>query len=276
VFKYDKRGAQRGLRGFAGLVMSLRRGNYDRALLAQGSMRSAALAVAAGIPRRIGFDSSAGRALYTERVPYVENRHHSVRLLSLAGEMPAVAPRPSLYPGDGERAAVDQLLGTLPGPFIALAPGSVWATKRWPLYDALARTLAKRGIVVVIGSADDHELGAEIANAAGRGAVNATGRLSLLASAELIRRCAVLVTNDSAPQHLASAMNTPTVTIFGPTVPQFGFGPLAERSATMGLDSLACRPCDRHGPVACPLRHWKCMRDLTETDVANAVEKLIR
>lgn len=273
VFAYDKRGAQRGVGGFAKLAASLRRRRYDRVLLAQGSMRSAALAVAAGIPRRIGFDTSAGRPLYTERIAYVENQHHALRLLSLAGAPPDAPPRPSLFPGAPERAAVDQLLGTMPGPFIAFAPGSVWATKRWPTYDALARTLARRGTIVVVGSADDHELGAEIVNAAGGGAVNATGRLSLLASAELIRRCAVLVTNDSAPQHLASAMNTPTVTIFGPTVPEFGFGPLADRSATVGLDGLACRPCDRHGPVACPLRHWRCMREVTVEAVVASVEK---
>jgi heptosyltransferase-2 len=131
--------------------------------------------------------------------------------------------------------------------------------------------LAQRATVVIIGSADDHELAAEIANAAQGRAVDATGKLSLLASAELIRRCALLVTNDSAPQHLASAMNTPTLTIFGPTVPEFGFGPLADRSTTVGLDSLACRPCDRHGPVACPLKHWKCMREIGVDRLLDAI-----
>jgi heptosyltransferase-2 len=259
---YDKRGAQNGVAGFARLARELARERYDRAYLAQGSMRSAALALAARIPQRIGFDSSAGRVLYSRRVPYVENQHHARRLLSLAGAGAAAAARPSLHPGESERRAVDAVLAGRDGPFIALAPGSVWPTKRWPMYAALARSLAARGTIVVIGSGDDHALAAEIVNAAGGRAIDAAGKLSLLASAELIRRCAVLVTNDSAPQHLASAMNTPTVTIFGPTVPEFGFGPLAERSETVGMDSLACRPCDRHGPVACPLKHWKCMKEI--------------
>lgn len=267
---YDKHGAQRRFSGFWQLAASLRRERYSRAYLAQGSMRSAALAVAARIPERIGFDTSAGRLLYTRRIPYVEETHHATRLLSLA-DAAAVPAKPRLFPAAAEVEAVDRLLAGRTGPFIGVAPGSVWPTKRWPGYDELARALAKRATIVVIGSADDHELAAEIVNAAGGNAIDATGKLSLLASAELIRRCAVLVTNDSAPQHLASAMNTPTVTIFGPTVPQFGFGPLAERSATVGLDSLACRPCDRHGPVSCPLRHWKCMRDLTVADVIAAV-----
>jgi heptosyltransferase II len=275
VIAYDKRGAQKGLSGFWKLASSLRAERYKRAFLAQGSMRSAALAVAAGIPERTGFDSSAGRSLYTHRVPYIENEHHALRVLRLARGTVSVPIRPTLHPGEAERKAVDQVLGQRgSSQLIALAPGSVWPTKRWPSYDHLARELSKRGTVVVIGSAEDHELASEIVNATGGTGIDATGKLSLLASAELIRRCAVLVTNDSAPQHLASAMNTPTVTIFGPTVPQFGFGPLAERAATVGLDSLACRPCDRHGPVACPLRHWKCMKDLVASDVISAMERI--
>src|SRR3954469_5703481 len=101
---YDKRGEQRGLAGFWRLAMRLRRERYDRAFLAQGSMRSAGLAVAAGIPERIGFDTSAGRALYSKRVPYVEGDHHTTRLLSLAGaQVPDV--RPTLFPGAAEADA---------------------------------------------------------------------------------------------------------------------------------------------------------------------------
>ena len=274
---YDKRASDRGIRGFWRLAMHLRRNGYDRALLAQGSTRSGALALAAGIPHRIGFDTSAGRSFYTERVPYVENEHHATRLLRLGGNPPDAPPRPSLFPGEAERKAVDALIG--PGarkPLIAVAPGSVWATKRWPEYAALARSIAPDATVVVIGSAADASLAQAIVEAGSPRVIDATGKLSLLASAELIGRCTVLVTNDSAPQHLASAMNTPTVSIFGPTVPEFGFGPLAERAITVGVDALACRPCDRHGPAACPLRHWKCMREVKVADVMAAIENVTR
>jgi heptosyltransferase-2 len=267
---YDKRGADSGVIGFARLAARLRRAKYDRVLLAQGSSRSGALALATGAKQRVGFDTSAGRMFYTTRVPYVENEHHALRLLRLGGAQDAAAPGPSLFPGERERASVDEILAGSSGPWIAVAPGSVWATKRWPGYGALIDALRKRGTVVVIGAAADR---AHVPAAiAAPGVVDATGKLSLLGSAELIRRCSVLVTNDSAPQHLASAMNTPTVTIFGPTVPQFGFGPLADRSTTVGLDGLACRPCDRHGPVACPLGHWKCMRDVGVDRVLAAID----
>ena len=282
VIPYDKRGAQRGVLGFARLAAALRRGGYERAYMAQGSVRSGALAFSAGIPVRVGFDSSAGALFYNDRVPYVETDHHAVRLLSLARERVRSpgerAARPRLYPGQAEVDAIDDLLRGVDAsmPLYALAPGSVWATKRWPGFASLAAELGKRGIVVTIGSADDGPLAAAIGAAAGSAAIDATGKLSLLASAELIRRARVLVTNDSAPQHLASAMNTPTVTIFGPTVPDFGFGPLADRAMTVGIDSLACRPCDKHGPVSCPLGHWRCMRELAPGEVLRTVEQLTR
>jgi hypothetical protein len=80
----------------------------------------------------------------------------------------------------------------------------------------------------------------------------------------------VLVREESA-----SAMGTPTVAIFGPTVPEFGFGPLAPARVVVGHDALACRPCDRHGPRRCPLVHFRCMRELSAEQVAAAARRLL-
>lgn len=282
VIAYDKRAGDAGIRGFFRMLRRLRAGKYDAVFLAQGSVRSAALALLAGIGTRVGFSTSGGAWLYSKRVPYRDDLHHAARLLQLSRPNGREATpdelRPTLAPGEAERAAVDALLreqGVAPGdPLIALAPGSVWGTKRWPYYPQLAGTLSGIAHVVVIGGAEDAPLAAAIREAA-PGTVDATGRLTLLASAELLRRCALLVTNDSAPLHLASAMDTPTVALFGPTVPDFGFGPLATRSAVLGLDTLPCRPCDRHGPERCPLGHHRCMRDLAPAVVAERVRALL-
>ena len=279
VIVYDKRGRDKGVLGFARMAARLRRNRYAAAYHAQGSVRSGALSFAAGIPERVGFATSAGRRFYTRLVDYIENEHHASRLLRLgmdAGVVPTRAMlQPRLFPGDEERAAVDALLrerGWNGEPFVALAPGSVWATKRWPEYAALAELIGAR--VAVVGAAADVALASEILRAIGARAMDCTGRLSLLASAELIGRATVLVTNDSAPLHLASAMGTPTVALFGPTVPEFGFGPLASASRVIGRTELACRPCDRHGPRQCPLGHWRCMREITPRQVADAVQEL--
>jgi heptosyltransferase-2 len=282
IIPYDKRGGDRGLRGLWQLARRLREERYAVAFLAQGSWRSAALAALAGIPMRIGFSTSAGRLLYTKRVAYRDDLHHAARLLMLArpnGREPTAAElRPSLAPSEKERAEVDVLLrsrGARAGEqLVGLAPGSVWATKRWPYYPELAQRLAPHARVVVLGSAADAPLAQAIVRAS-PSAIDATGQLSLLASAELVGRCGVLVTNDSAPMHLASAMGTPTVALFGPTVPDFGFGPLAPRASVVGHDALPCRPCDRHGPQRCPLGHHHCMRELTPALVAERARALL-
>jgi heptosyltransferase-2 len=276
VIVYDKRGNDRGIGGFVRLTQRLRQHRYAAAYMAQGSIRSAALVAAAGINERVGFETSAGRRLYTARVPYIENEHHAARLFRLSGAEPEIPKlRPRLFPGDEERRVVDALLrdaGAANDPLTIVAPGSVWATKRWPYYPELTTEL--EGRVVIVGAAADHELADAIVQRVGARAIDATGRLSLLASAELIRRARAIVTNDSAPMHLASAMGTPTVAIFGPTVPEFGFGPLAPRSIVLGVTTLACRPCDRHGPQRCPLGHWRCMREITPREAAAAVREL--
>jgi heptosyltransferase-2 len=273
---YDKRGADAGVLGFRRLAQRLRAPDASRgappavAYLAQRSVRSAALAVAAGYSARVGFDGSPGQRLYTARVPYRDDRHHAERLWRLAfpeageGER-AIAPntrtlQPKLFPGSEERAAVDALIGKSSDsrPIVALAPGSVWATKRWPGYAELAKRLAPRYRLAIIGGRSDKTEAAHI-----------------VASAELISRAMLLVTNDSAPQHLASAVGTPTITIFGPTVEQFGFGPLAHNSIALGLDALACRPCHHHGPPRCPLGHWRCMRELGVDVVSIAAEQVL-
>jgi heptosyltransferase-2 len=296
VILYDKRGDAKGMTGLYRTAQRLhhrqegeqeRHREVDVAYLAQGSVRSATLALLAGIPERVGFNTSAGRRLYTRKVPYREDRHHAERLWRLAMPADAADPdaraiTPRLFPADAEIGAVDALLreaGHRGEPLLALAPGSVWGTKRWPYYADLARLLAERDPrlrLVMIGGKPDAALARELVAAvpAGR-AIDTTGRLSLLASAELIGRAVALVTNDSAPQHLASAMGTPTVAVFGPTVPGFGFGPLAPRRATVGHAALACRPCHRHGPRACPLGHWRCMREIGADTIAETLDELL-
>jgi heptosyltransferase II len=299
TFAYDKRAPGR-LRSLLTIGRELRAGErYDAAYLAQGSIRSAALAVVAGAKVRVGFDTSGGRHLYTLRVPFDEGAHHAERLLQLSRTREqlrrALAPRPPLpapvedvvdpppdphprlYPGAAEQQRVEEFLNghdAAAAPLVAIAPGSVWATKRWPYYPELAAHLGARARVVVVGSAADRPL-ADAVRVKAPALIDATGRLSLLESAELIRRCAALVSNDSAPVHIASAMDTPTIAIFGPTIAGFGFGPLAERSVVAGHETLACRPCDRHGPRRCPLGHWRCMGELSPDAVYALLARLI-
>jgi heptosyltransferase-2 len=272
VIPYDKRRADRGWAGLRILARRLRVEKYGRAYLPHRSLRTATLALLARIPARIGF-RGGWSFLYTEARPKPRTGHETERLLALADERLAVYP-PHLRPTPQDEQAAAALVD---GPFIALAPGSIWGSKRWPYYAELAVKLAARVGIVVVGGQDDAALGEDIIQAvrpSGRPAVNACGRLTLRESTALIGRASALVTNDSAPLHLATAMGTPIVALFGPTVTEFGFGPVRPGDVALGIEGLQCRPCSSHGPLECPLGHHRCMRDLTVDAVIAAIEEL--
>lgn len=283
---YDKRGRERGAGALIALAARLRRSRFDAALIPHRSLRSAAACRLAGIPRRIGFATSAGRFLLTDRVPDDRGIHEIKRNLSLLAPLGLDAGEPglpSLYPADDDRRAVDRFLDArIPrrsGPLVAVAPGSLWNTKRWPAerFTALVRLLLRRGAaVVLIGGAADAALCAEICSAAGDGgAVSAAGTMSLLRSAELIRRCAVCVSNDSAPMHLAVAVRTPVVAVFGATVPEFGFGPAGPSDVVVQTPGLDCRPCSIHGGRICPVGTFACMERIAPERVMTEVLRFL-
>jgi heptosyltransferase-2 len=274
VIRYDKARADRGVAGFRRLASQLRGARYARAYLPHRSWRSALLALVARVPERIGFSDSPAALTYSSRIARPAGVNESVRLLALAGVVPAADARPApptlaLTVEDRARARSWLEEHGVAEPFLALAPGSIWGTKRWPGFAELAATLPDR--VVVVGGPEDRALGeAVVAAAPGRG-WNATGELSLRQSAALIERAAVLVTNDSAPLHLASGVGTRVVALFGPTVPAFGFGPVGAADRVVEVEGLSCRPCSSHGPQVCPLGHHRCMRELSVERVVHAI-----
>ncbi len=269
VIRYDKRGTDAGLRGFWRVASRLRARWYDRAVLPHRSWRSATLALAANIPERTGFADAAPAVTYTTRIPRAKRGHEVERLLALASPGADQPPPVSLALVPADFAVADDWLagrGLAPG-FVALAPGSVWATKRWSYYPELAAALD--GPVVVVGGPDDVALADMIVARAPDRVHSAAGALNLRASAALIARARALVTNDSAPLHLGTAVGTPVVAIFGPTVPEQGFGPRGASDIVLGHPALSCRPCSAHGQQVCPLLHHRCMRELTvETVIA--------
>ena len=125
---------------------------------------------------------------------------------------------------------------------------------------------------MLIGGPADAALCARIAAAAGNtGILDASGRLTLLGSAEMIARAAVLVCNDSAPLHLATAMGVRVVAIFGATVPGIGFGPIGDTDVVVETEGLACRPCSVHGGDRCPIGTFECMGRIGPERILDAV-----
>jgi heptosyltransferase-2 len=286
VIEYDKYGTERGLRGFLALVRRIRSVSYDLALVPHRSLRSALLVSLAGIPLRIGFDRSAGRWMFSKTVRYRPDLHEIERNLSLLeaiGIEYHSRELPRVFPSTEDIQRIEKLLFDLevpnPQQMIALAPGTIWQTKRWlkERYAALANTLAQdRFEVVLIGGEDDRVLCSEIQQLSGSSRVyNTAGMLTTRQSAELIRRCRLLVSNDSAPMHLAVAVGTPVVAIFGATVPAFGFAPYGKHDLVVETLGLPCRPCSIHGGDRCPIRTFECMKAISHERVYRKVMELL-
>ncbi|MBI3585650.1 MAG: lipopolysaccharide heptosyltransferase II [Ignavibacteriales bacterium] len=284
---YDKRGSDRGVRGLFRMVKSLRQKNYQLAIVPHRSLRSALLAWLLRIPVRIGFDKSSGRLLLTKTIKYRHTIHEIERNLSLLGGLEVeILPKdlPRLYPSSDDCKVVDKLLFDFevghPEKLVALAPGTIWNTKRWlkERFASLAVNLDDAGFeVMLIGGKEDEQLCDEIYKLSGSAHVyNVAGRLSLLQSAELLRRCKTLVSNDSAPMHIAVAMRTPVVAIFGATVPEFGFGPAGEFDAVVEIKGLPCRPCSIHGGNKCPITTFECMNAISYEQVFEKVKEVVK
>jgi heptosyltransferase-2 len=271
VIPYDKKGSASGIRGLRRMGALLRSRSYQWVYLPHRSVRSAVLALWSGAGQRIGFADSAAALTYTRRIMRPSSGHEVERLLALAGPLDGDQPVVSLGLTAEDRAAAEDWLAArgVSSRFTALAPGSIWGTKRWPYYADLACQLDGRS--VIIGGIDDQGLARTIVDATGGRAVSAAGALTLRQSAALIQRASCLVTNDSAPLHLATAVGTPVVALFGPTVPEFGFGPRRPGDLALGHGELLCRPCSSHGPQTCPLGHHRCMRELSVEMVLKAV-----
>lgn len=159
---------------------------------------------------------------------------------------------------------------------VAVVPGAAHATKRWPeeyWHQLVATLVTMKRDVVVLGGRQEEGLGRRLAEAGGTRVASAAGLFDLQGTAALLRRSRGVVVGDTGLMHMATAVGTPAVVLFGPTVAQFGFTPYQAR-ATVLERQLDCRPCSKHGGDACPLGHHRCLVDILPDEVAEALRKL--
>lgn len=160
--------------------------------------------------------------------------------------------------------------------YITIFPGSLWQTKQFPLsgWKDFIRALPENMHVVLMGSAADKNISDEIGNMRPASAYNFCGRLNILQSAWIMKNAQMNFTNDSAPTHLASAVNAPVATVFCSTVPSFGFTPLSDVSFIIETDEkLNCRPCGIHGHRECPEKHFKCGHTIKTEQLTELLKK---
>ena len=216
------------------------------------------------------------RDIYPDAIPEAERYFEAALELGVSPDgQPAEL---AIAPETDERAAA--WLASAPGarPFIALAPGAAHRTKRWPTrrWEALARDLTSDGHAsVVVGGTAEVDAGARIAAAAAPLGWSACGEFDLQGTGALVQRAVALAAGDTGVMHIATAVGTPVVALFGPTVAQFGFMPYRATQAEILERRLPCRPCSAQGGPRCPLGHHACLRGIGATDVRLALERVL-
>jgi heptosyltransferase-2 len=259
------------------LARRLRARNYSTALVMPRTWKSALAPALAAIPERVGFVGEArfgllNRPRWGEKaLPRLIDKNAALALPDGA-PLPAEWPVPQLRFPAGEIDRWRQANGLGSTPAVALAPGSVGPSKRWTYYAEAARLLAQQGLDVwVVGGPSEKTLAAEIGAAGGPRVRDLTGndlRNGILAMAA----AGVAISNDSGLMHVAAAIGTPTMGIFGPTSPQL-WAPLNELAATVQTKTtLSCQPCHR---TICRINDHRCMRDIPASDVAAIAERVL-
>jgi heptosyltransferase-2 len=261
-----------------GLASLLRSRGYRTALILPRTWKSAIAPALAGIPERIGFVGEARFGL-VNRLRWREKSFLRFIDKNAALALPDGAPLPAEWPVPQLRVPPDEVgrwrqangLGT--GKAVALAPGSVGASKRWTYYGEAARLLAEQGLDVwVVGGPGEKAMAQEIAAAGGARVRDLTGpdlRNGILAMAA----AGVAISNDSGLMHIAAGLGTPIMGIFGPTSPYL-WAPLNGLAATVQQTTtqLACQPCQR---TVCTMNDHRCMRDISATEVVAIAQRVL-
>jgi heptosyltransferase II len=251
------------------LAALLRARNYRTALILPRTWKSALAPTLAAIPERVGFVGEARFGLINrwrwgeKALPRFIDKNAALALPDGA-PLPHEWPVPQLKVPAAQIARWRQTQGLGSGRAIALAPGSVGVSKRWTYFGEAARLLAEQGLDIwVAGGPGEKAIAQEIVAAAGARVRDLTGSdlrngILAMAAADLV------ISNDSGLMHVAAALDTPTMGIFGPTSP-YHWAPLNGLAATVQTKTIVpCQPC--HRPV-CRMNHHHCMRDIPATDV---------
>lgn len=246
------------LAGLRPALRELRRERYDLVLDFQGLAKSAAVTLLARAPRRIApsYAREGSGLLIRERAGRMNRDRHAVeQAFDTLGYLGLKRPEAPLTAADFILPEVARPAGS---PLIALAPVSRWATKNWPpaKFAALTRLLGAAlpdARILVFGGKGDAAVGEEIAAALPGRADNLCGRTSIAETLALLARCDLLIANDTGPVHMAAAVGTRCLVVFGATRPEWT-GPWGDGHRVIAA-GLPCQPCMRRrcarGDLAC-------------------------
>ncbi len=268
IYTLDKKKSKSFLY-FLKFIFALRKEKYSICYSAHFSHRSSQFSFFSGAKIRIGYAESGFSFLHTRKISRpLEDVHEVDKLFSLLDlEKPfsLSEKRPEIFFDDLEKSEFKKILPA--EKYISIAPSSLWETKRMPVFkfiELIQKILQTRNEkIVLIGSKDDIPLTEEILKAFPNETrlIDFAGKTNLRELAYLISKSALLISNDSSPIHFASAFNTPTLMIYGATIPAFGYSTLVDKQFISEVQNLACRPCGIHGGKFCPEVHFQCMKN---------------
>lgn len=257
VLVWEKR--KHKYRNLSKLLRRIRATHYDLVVNPHRYASSGILTVLSGAKKTVGFRQNPLSRSFSQKVEhrFGDGTHEVDRNLELLQAVGISGTRsPRLYPSDSDFKKADAT-----SPYVTIAPASVWFTKRYPAkkWANLISKLPDHVEIHLIGSPGDRSLCEEIQRASGKHCRIRAGEQNLLQSAALMAGADMNYVNDSAPLHLASAMNAPVTAFFLNTTPAFGFGPTnANGSVRETRLDLSCKPCGMTGKRSCPQGHFKC------------------
>src|SRR3990172_8073616 len=272
---------KKGVGGFLSAVKNIRKAGYDTVIDLQGLFRSGLMTILSGASEKIGFSNARELAhlFYNHKVAVPPGIMHAVERYLLTIEKGPGERRGLNFPLYVDIEDAEWVKGFMTEnnlsqdrPLIAVNPSARWEKKRWPIssYAALINQLIQelKAGIIILGSKEDILLAEEISSlVSGRPAV-AAGKTSLKTLTALLERVDLLVTNDSGPMHIAAALKTPVVALFGPTNPGLT-GPYGDGHIVIRKE-MECNPCLRR-----PCIHGRplCMEAITIEEVMEAVRK---
>ena len=250
------------LKNLLRVIKRIRQKKYDYVMNLQRFTSTGIITAFSGAKLKAGFNKNPFSFTFSRAIKHeIGNEKHEVeRNLQLIEEITDSSfYKPKLHPTREDFEIVSQYKMH---PYICVAPTSVWFTKQFPAekwIDLLQHT-GREYQFFLIGGPDDRNACDKIIEQSGLNNItNLAGELTFLQTSALMKNATMNYVNDSAPMHMASAMNAKTTAVFCSTVPDFGFGPLADHSKIVETEeNLDCRPCGLHGYNKCPKGHFKC------------------
>ena len=252
------------------VISEIRKQQYDLLYNVQRFAATGLITVLSGAKKTIGFNKNPFSLFFSKRVTHIfskgEKALHEVernfQLIENASH--AIASNPKLYPSKQDQNAIANYTSE---PYVCIAPASVWFTKQFPLskWIEFVKVIPNKYSIFLLGAPSDKNLCKELIDAIPEKNIkNLAGQLNFLESAALMQKAVMNYVNDSAPMHLASAMNAPVTAIYCSTIPAFGYGPLSSNSTIVEThNQLKCRPCGIHGKRTCPENHFNCAMQIS-------------